>query len=526
MSVSTLEALNLVKIYGERRLFDGLSCTLAPGQRLGLVGENGAGKSTLLRLLAGTEAADDGVVRRPTDLGFLLQELENPLSNTVSDLLADALADSREALRRLEKLADRAQDPDCLHEYGEVLEWCTAHDAWDAERRAELVLDGLGLSTVESSRPLGTLSGGERARFALAALLIRRPAFLLLDEPTNHLDDHAISFLEQYIREMPGGVLVASHDRVFLDEVCTSILDLDPAVDGPSRYSGGYSDYLKEKRLERVRWTQQFAEEQEELKALRHSVNVTARSVAHGRGPTDNDKFIHAFKGARVQKQVSRRVRNVERRLDELERDQVRKPPAQLRFHGSLSSTVDGAGPPISLREVRVDGRLCLPRLDVGVDDRLLVTGSNGAGKSTLLAVLAGLVQVDSGEVLRHKGTRIGLLRQDVAFSEPERSAETIYTSNVHNGPPLAELGLIAGRDRNRPVAELSVGQRRRLALALLVAADPQVLLLDEPTNHLSLTLAGELEEALASAPGAVVVATHDRWLRRRWTGRELALDH
>lgn len=519
-----LRADGLAKSYAARPVFSGISLTLSTGQRTGLVGDNGVGKSTLLWLLAGRAQPDAGAVSGPGDRGLLTQELEFRRTATVAEVIDDALGAVRAALARLDELTGRlADDERALHEYGELLDWCTAHDAWDADRRVEVVCAGLGLSGVDRGRTLDTLSGGERSRLALAALLVRRPAVLLLDEPTNHLDDGACEFLAEHVRGLAGAVLVAGHDRVFLDEVCTEILDIDPAVDGPTRYGGAFTGYLAAKHAERQRWEQRYRAEQRELQTLRHAVRVTARDVAPNRGARDNDKFIHAFKGARVQQQVSRRVRDAQRRLDELQRDQVRKPPPPLRFTGAFSAET-GAGPVLSVHDVRLGDRLTLDRLDLPGDGSLLVTGANGAGKSTLLRVLAGELSLERGEVLRRKGARVGMLRQDVWFDELHKPAAQLYREAAPAGPNLGELGLLPGPALGRPVGELSAGQRRRLALALLVAADPHVLLLDEPTNHISLSLVGELEDALEAAPGAVVVASHDRWLRRRWNGEHVHL--
>jgi macrolide transport system ATP-binding/permease protein len=529
-----LQAKDVVFGYGIRVVLDGVSLTASAGQRLGLVGENGTGKSTLLRLLAGLEEPRSGEVLRGPDVGFLLQELPYRMDATFADVVDDALAEIRAATARLDELTaamtDRPDDGAVLDEYGRVLEWAQAHDLWDADRRAKLVCAGLGLGGIEPDRLLGTMSGGQRSRLGLAALLIRRPETLLLDEPTNHLDDAAMEFLERHLTELTGIVVLSSHDRVFLDAVCTDIVDLDPAAadrkaGGAVRYGGSYSDYLGHKKAERARWEQRFADEQEELKELRETVAVTARNVAYGRAPRDNDKFIHKFKGARVQKTISRRVRDAEQRLENLERDQVRKPPAPLRFRASLTGRAAGDGPAISVRDLEVPGRLRLPRLDVDASSRLLVTGGNGAGKSTLLSVLARRLAPASGTVHFGHGVRVGLLEQDVVFEDPARSAHQVYRDALgEDAPPLSHLGLLASRDLKQPVGALSVGQRRRLALAVLLAEPPDVLLLDEPTNHVSLTLAEELFAALDTAPGAVVIASHDRWLRRDWAGDHLEL--
>ncbi|WP_431915233.1 ABC-F family ATP-binding cassette domain-containing protein [Nonomuraea jabiensis] len=563
-----LLARDLVRTLGTRRVLDGVTLTAAPGRRIGLIGENGAGKSTLLRLLAGVDQPDSGSVVRPADLGFLHQELPFDGEATVADVLDDALREARADLAELDRLtralAGAPDDAALLEAYGARLDQAQQRESWDADRRAEIVLDRLGLGGVPRSRALGSLSGGQRGRLALAALLIRRPAALLLDEPTNHLDDAAAVFVEEQLRGMTGVVVVASHDRAFLDAVCTDLIDLDPAVDGPVRYGGGYGAYLAEKRAERARWEQRHVAEQAELGELRRAVAVTARRVAPDGLRRDNEKMGYGHRAGRVQAQISRRVRNAARRLAELERDQVPAPPAPLRFHAPTLTThaptlttyapddtapapatrapedatpavatraADDAAPDVpllSLRGVRVPGRLAIDRLDVSPGERLLVTGPNGAGKSTLLAVLAGRLDAE-GVVRRRPGLTVGLLAQDTVFERPDRTVRETYElalgAERAESVPLRSLGLIGRRDVDLRVGELSVGQRRRLALALLVADPPELLLLDEPTNHLSPRLSDELEEAMgAPGPGAIVIASHDRWLRARWQGRHVRL--
>ncbi|MGW3660800.1 ABC-F family ATP-binding cassette domain-containing protein [Streptomyces sp. NPDC005151] len=538
MPPPALLARDLVRSLGGRPVLDGVSLTASPGHRIGLIGENGVGKSTLLRVLAGLDEPDAGSVTRPGDLGFLHQEMPFDAASTIAAVLDEALREAREDLAELDRLGEelaRVPEDDPSHQelldtYGRRLEQAQDRESWDADRRAALVLDGLGLAAVGHDRTLGSLSGGQRGRLALAALLVRRPSALLLDEPTNHLDGGAAAFLEEQVRSLPGTVVAASHDRAFLDAVCTDLIDLDPAVDGPVRHGGNYSAYLAEKRAERERWERRYAEEQQELEELREA-GVTAHRVAPDRGRTDNEKMGYGHRAGRVQNQISRRVRNATRRLAELERTQVPEPPRPLRFAaGDLAARAqEGPQPLVALRDVRVPGRLALKDLEVSATDRLLVTGGNGAGKSTLLAVLAGHLFAE-GEVRRRRRLTVGLLTQDTVFDRPERTVRDTYESAL--GParaeraPLDSLGLLVEADLDRPVGRLSVGQRRRLALALLVARPPQLLLLDEPTNHLSPRLCDELEEALGTGPGAIVVASHDRWLRRRWRGREVHLAH
>ena len=250
--------------------------------------------------------------------------------------------------------------------------------------------------------------------------------------------------------------------------------------------------------------------------------------IAHDRGPRDNDKFIHHFKGAGVERAHARRVRVAERRLAAAERAAVPAPPVPLTFTGPLTDAPGEAdGDAVRVRGLRIPGRVVVDELIVPAGGRLLLTGANGSGKSSLLLVLAGRLGPMNGAV-QVSADRVGLLEQDVMFAEPGLSARATFARALgrdDDGSVLLDIGLLRRPDLDLPVGRLSVGQRRRLALGLLVARPADLLLLDEPTNHLSLTLAAELEEALGAAPGTVIVASHDRWLRQRWTGPEYPLD-
>jgi macrolide transport system ATP-binding/permease protein len=327
-------------------------------------------------------------------------------------------------------------------------------------------------------------------------------------------------------------VLLASHDRVLLDDVCTDLFDLDPAElgtdgQGGRRFGGGWTAYEAHRAAARRRWENTYAEQQEELTRLRAATRIGTSAIAHNRPPTDNDKNIYGFKGSRVERTLSRRKKDAERRLELAEGEQVRKPRPPLRLRTELTGVSGAAGRVVQVRELVVSGRLALDRLDVTAGEHLLVSGPNGSGKSTLLGVLSGRLEPTSGAVFV-TAHRVAELEQDVRFAHPGLSAQATYDALVGEEratrTPLRELGLVPPDRHATPVALLSVGQRRRLGLAVAIAAAPDLLLLDEPTNHLSLALAGEIEAALQTSPGTVVVASHDRWLRRRWEGAERTL--
>ena len=533
-----LRADGLSHAYGDRVVLTDLSLVASAGQRLGLLGENGAGKSTLLRLLAGVEEPDRGTVTRPPRTALLEQEVRADQDAPLSVIIDAAIAPLRALERELQSAAEALGEPgvDAERRYTAALAAAEAADVWNVDARRDELLAGLGVADLALDRPIVSVSGGQRSRVALAALLLARPEALLLDEPTNHLDDAAVEYLTGVLRGWSGVVVFASHDRAFLDDVATGLLDIDPArtagaATGATRYGGNYSDYLAAKAAERSRWEAQFVAEELELTRLEDAVAVGARSIDRGVGPRDNDRMSAGVKKETLQHQIARRIRNAQGRLDELVETRVDEPPAALSFGGIPygSHPLDGDEPVLALEGARVGDRLELDLLTIAPDARLLVTGPNGAGKSTLLGLLAGRLAPDAGQVRRRKGLRVALLEQDVRWPDPDRSPRGLYERAVGEqraeALPLTGLGLLAERDLDRPVGALSIGQQRRTALALIIARPPHVFLLDEPTNHLSLLLATELEEALGTYPGAVLIASHDRWLRRRWRGRMLRLE-
>jgi macrolide transport system ATP-binding/permease protein len=518
--------------YPDRTVLSGVDLLAQPGRRIGLVGENGVGKSTLLRAVAGRlpeRARVSGTVTAPDDLVLLGQEAPFADRASVADVLALTLSPLRKAVADVERLAAELGTTDGDAAYARALELAVAHDAWDADRRAEVAAARLGLDAIDPARRVGTLSGGQRTRLALATIMTTRPGCLLVDEPTNHLDDDAIEVLTAFLRDLPGVVLLASHDRVLLDDVCTDLVDLDAGelgTDGRGgrRFGGGWSDYEAARADVRRRWEETYAEQQQEIARLREATRIGTSAIAHDRGPTDGDKYIYSFKGARVEQTLARRKKDAQRRLEVAEREQVRKPPAPLVFRGALAAA--STGRLVQVRDLEVAGRARLDRLDLGAGEHLLLTGPNGSGKSTVLGVLSGRLTATSGSVDVSART-VRELTQDPEVTDPSRPALSSYdaaVAHLADPPRLRDLGLLHPRDHRTPVGNLSVGQRRRLGLAIAIAASPDLLLLDEPTNHVSLALAGELEEALATSPGGVVLASHDRWLRRRWEGPELAL--
>ncbi|MEV4176003.1 ABC-F family ATP-binding cassette domain-containing protein [Nonomuraea sp. NPDC049709] len=514
-----LNATDLRLARGGRLVLAGVDLTVSPGDRLGVVGENGRGKTTLLRVLAGTLAPDSGTVHRAGTLGVADQELPAGEGRTVGDLIDLELAQVRAALRAFESATLALADgrPGAEQDYADALEAAEALGAWDADRRVDVSLAALD-AVHDRDRPLAGLSVGQRHRIRLAGLLGAGHDLLLLDEPTNHLDAAGLDHLTARLREHPGGVVLVSHDRALLADVATSILDLDPTRDGrPRTYGGGYAGYREGSRAERERWESEYRDQQDERRRLAQDLSAAQNRLSTGWRPEKGTgKHTRATRAPAL-------VRAVHRRQELLEEHVLDVPEPPLRFRPPRLGAPAGA---TLLRAdgVTVRGRLAAPRsVLLRAADRLVVAGPNGCGKSTLLSVLAGTLAPDAGDVQRKRGVRVGLLTQEPPPPVRRRAFEVYDAAVARAGGDdrvgLSQLGLLPSGAMHQPVTELSLGQRRRLDLAVLLAARPHVLLLDEPTNHLSMSLVEELTEALAETGAAVVLATHDRRLLRDAAG-------
>ncbi|PRY11776.1 ABC-F family ATP-binding cassette domain-containing protein [Kineococcus rhizosphaerae] len=534
-TTTSLALRGVTKSYDHVPVLQDLTLTLAPGTVTGVIGENGCGKSTLLRVLTGVEPVEAGrvVATAPGGIGHLPQDAGAPSRTTVGTVLDDAFADLRALQTRMRELEGLMTGPDAgtvLDEYGDLQTAFELRGGYEADTRLEQSLTGLGLPRLDRDREVGTLSGGQRSRLHLAALLAARPEVLLLDEPTNHLDVSASRWLEDHLRSRSGTTVVVSHDREFLDAVARELVEVDTRHEhGIGRYPGSYADYLLAQAAERRRWEQARAGWEAEVERLRTSGDDRARAVNHDRPPRDKDKMQYGYKGGRVQESIAARVRANAEKLRRLQEAEVPAPPEPLRFTAPPGAS--GRRGSLHAEGISVAGRLAPLDLHLGPTDRLLVTGPNGAGKSTLLDVLAGDLSPDTGTV-RRRG-RVGLLRQDPAgvhlADGADRSVLATFAAGRPAGPEesaraLLRMGLF---DRDRlgvAVRTLSTGGRRRLDLARLLADRHDVLLLDEPTNHLAPRLVEELEAAIDAFAGAVVVVSHDRRFRRTFRGDVLEL--
>ncbi|MBP1232606.1 macrolide transport system ATP-binding/permease protein [Arthrobacter sp. PvP102] len=524
--------------YGDRRLFTDVHLSIGAGEHVAVVGENGAGKSTLLRILAGIEAPDEGTAVSHGRVGYLAQTTGLPATFTVGDAVDDALASLRALEAELDGLEAGLADADeeLLERYGNLQTQYQLREGYAAESRVEAALDRLGLGGLDRRRTLGSLSGGEQHRVALACVLADPADILLFDEPTNHLDASGTAWLEARLAAYRGTVVVVSHDRALLRTVASSIIEVDAERCAVNRYGNGYEGYLREKAAERERWVQQYRGWLDAMAAERLQADTVAGKMGYARR-RDGDKMGFDFKAGTWQRAASSKVRNAQERLRRLEASPVDRPPVPLKLAVDLQQlgesglgegAAPGAGgatagagesddPALEVRGVEVHGRLERTDFRVEAGQKILITGPNGAGKSTLLSVLAGTLEPDAGTVERHG--RIGYLQQEL--EPPLRPGQRLLPAFVsglggnidEHAEALLRLGLFRTTEFHVPVGSLSAGQQRRLALARLLLGGYGTMLVDEPTNHLAPVLVEQLEAALSEFGGTLIMVSHDRAL-------------
>ncbi len=543
---ATLVAQNLAGGYGHRILFEGLDLTVAPGDVIGVVGANGAGKSTLLRLLAGVDAPMEGSISlAPTDafVGWLPQEHERVEGETVAEYIARRTGCAT-ATREMDAAAAALGDPtlapagtDPAVTYSQALDRWLASGAADLEERIPAVLADLGLpsgSGVASDALMTGLSGGQAARVGLAALLLSRFDIVFLDEPTNDLDLDGLDRLESFVRGLRGGVVLVSHDREFLARSVTRVLELDLAQGSNRLYGGGYDAYIEERAVVRRHLREkydEFADKKADLVSrARTQREWSSQGVRNAmKKSPDNDKIKRKASAESSEKQAQK-VRQMESRIARLDEVEEPRKEWQLEFtigsaprSSTVVSTLSGA--------VFQQGTFTMGPLSLQIDagDRIGITGPNGAGKSTLLRALLGRQKPVEGTASLGSSVQIGeidqarsLLVGDAALADafealvPELSSGEVRTL-------LAKFGLRADHV-TRPVGALSPGERTRAALALLQSRGVNLLVLDEPTNHLDLPAIEQLEQALESYAGTLLLVTHDRRMleavqtNRRWS--------
>src|SRR5829696_7147328 len=503
------------KAHGDKVILDDVTLAFLPGAKIGVVGPNGAGKSSVLKIMAGLDQPSNGdaTLAPGYTVGILLQEPELDPSKDVRGNVEEAVEETRTALQRFEEVSAAMGEPDAdfdalLAEQGELMELIEHRNGWELDSTIEQAMDALRCPPPDA--PVATLSGGEKRRVALCALLLRQPDLLLLDEPTNHLDAESVQWLEQHLAKYPGTVLAVTHDRYFLDNVAEWILELDRGRAYP--YEGNYSTYL-------------------ETKAARLAAEARA-SAGRKRVLERELEWIRAGPKGRHDKGRAR-LRRYEELAAEAERDrpvdfdEIQIPPGPRL--GDVVVTADGLTKGYGDRLLIDDLSFSLPRGGI-----VGVIGANGAGKTTLFKLVTGEEQPDGGELRLGPTVQLAHVDQDRSRLDPSRTVFEAISGGLDHfrvgGREMPTRAYVAtfgfkGTDQQKPVGVLSGGERNRLNLALTLREGGNLLLLDEPTNDLDIDTLRSLESALLDFPGCAVVISHDRWFLDRIATHMLAFE-
>ncbi|HTP49085.1 MAG TPA: ATP-binding cassette domain-containing protein [Anaeromyxobacteraceae bacterium] len=488
---------DVTKAFGPKKLFENVDVTFSPGRRYGLTGPNGAGKSTFMRILSGDEEADAGSVHRPKRLGILRQDHFRYENDRVLDVVLMGNAALWKAMKEKDDILAQADvSEEDGHRLAELEGVVAEEDGYEAEAQAASLLQGLGIDTAWHDQPMRSLAGGIKLRVLLAQALFGKPDGLLLDEPTNNLDLDSIRWLEAFLRDFEGVLVTISHDRHFLNSICTHIADID--YEAIITYAGGYDDMVRQKGEVRSRVEAQNAEKKKKVEALQ--------------------EFVSRFSAGTRASQVQSRVRQIQKlRLEDLKRSNIQAPFIKFEMKaqsGKQTLTVEGL-------EKRFHGNEVIQPLSalLARGEKVAVIGKNGAGKSTLVKLLTGDLEPSAGEVKWGHQAMVGYLPQDhaglirpgtTAFGWLRELEDKLSNEEISG---LLGRMLFSGEERMKPTATLSGGETVRLLMAKLMMEKPNVLVLDEPTNHLDLEAITALSEGLKRFEGTAIFVTHDQQL-------------
>ena len=532
-----LSAHQLSKSYGIQTVLQDITFSISSGDRLGLIGPNGCGKTSLMRILAGIDLPDSGTVvstRSDLRIGYLSQGFELDPAQTIAE--ACALASMHDPASKVSELAlalsIHPRDAGLQQAYDEALHSLEEESVSPAE-----ILKPLGLADLPVDKRVGELSGGQKTRLMLARLLLERPHLLLLDEPTNHLDIHMLEWLEGWLARFHGAALIVSHDRAFLDNTVSSILELDGATHTIRQYAGNYSDYIEQKEMERQHQLQTYLDQQAQIRQMRADIARTKQQAAFTERQASSvriggsDFKIKGYKSYQqgIAKKVAKKAKSREKKLERfLESDElVERPRAdwqmKLAFTAPRHRSKD-----ILLSENLSVGYPGYPplleglRLQIRGGQRIALTGPNGCGKTSLLRTIAGGLEPLSGSMRLGSTVKLGYMTQEQELLDPEKSPLEIIRSagllNETQARNFLHFYLFGGDAPLRPSKNLSYGERARLELALLVAQGCTFLLLDEPINHLDIPSRARFEQALNLYEGTVLAVVHDRFFINRFS--------
>jgi len=516
---------NLSKNFGIQPILQNINFNISRGERIGLIGANGSGKTTLMRILVGHEQPDSGDVsstRINLRIGYLAQGMDFTPEQTLRAALGLDSRTQTDPAADVESLAlalsQNPNDPILHHQYDEALARLATSNF-----QPESILGPLGLSHFPLDTPIPHLSGGQKTRLMLARVLLEEPHLLLLDEPTNHLDIEMLEWLEDWLNHFQGAVLIVSHDRVFLDNTVTSILELDSTTHTLKTYAGNYSDYTYQKLTEHEKQLQAYQDQQDQIAQLRMAAShVRGLTRMRKGGKADSgDKFAKGFFGNRATKNVAGRAKHIEARIERiLTEEKVEKTRTAWQLK------LDFGAPDHQSKDVLVTESLSIGytpenpllfdlNLFIRAGQRIVLTGPNGAGKTSFIRTIVGTLPPLSGSFRLGGATKLGYMTQEQELLNPNFSAlqtiQSVAPFNETEARNFLHYFLFKGDIALHPSRELSFGERARLQLAALVAQGCTFLILDEPINHLDIPSRERFEEALENFKGTILAVAHDR---------------
>lgn len=519
-----IKAEKITKNFGGHPLFQELTVDIHAGEHVAIVGNNGCGKTTLLKMMAEEEAVDTGriIKAKGSRVGFLHQ-IPNYPDMTVYDVMYEAFDKLNHIQKNMKQLEQQMATSDdlesLLKKYGTLQEQFEANDGYILDSKISYVSTGLGITHLVEEN-FEQLSGGEKTKVTLCKILLQEPDILLLDEPTNHLDLHAIEWLEKYLQQFKGTVIVVSHDRQFMNHVVTKVIEIE---DGQAWVShGNYDAFLQAKEDKYAREFSQYQEQQKKIKKIRDAIR-RLRQWANEASPPNPDLY--------------RKAKVMERMLERMEK--VKKPRVQKKMKLQLTASERSGKEVAQFYDVAKSyDRLLFKEVtfDVYWQDTLAIIGENGAGKSTLLKMLLGEEQPDEGIVELGSSVKIGYLAQHLIEADPEARLIDVFRSELMMTEPearhiLAQF-LFYGADVFKKFKNMSGGERMRLKLAQLMQQEINLLILDEPTNHLDIESREVLEENLEQFEGTIIAISHDRYFLQKlfdrivWIEKQRAIVH
>jgi ATPase subunit of ABC transporter with duplicated ATPase domains len=521
-----ISAQQLIQYHGAHLVLDGITFEIMEGDKVALIGRNGSGKTTLMRLMARRNQPDEGqlMIKKDTRIGYVAQVPEGMDDYTVLDVLSLGFRELMACRSQMKEMEQQMSDPNCaadpnqlerlLKRYAALQEQFEREGGYEMDARIDQVADGLDIAKAHYGWRFGSLSGGEQTRVVLASQLIVRPDLLLLDEPTNHLDLERVEWLEGFLREYTGTIILISHDRYFLDRVASRTLELE---DGEAQTSaGGYTEYMKVKEQRLLQQFEEFKEQQKVIKKMKETI----RQLEEWGRVGGNEKFF-------------RRAASMRKAIERME--QVKRPVLERRNADFDVRPTDRTGKRVAVMEQveKAYGERPILRGVSGLleyGDKIALIGRNGSGKTTLFKLLLGEEQPSAGNLEWGARVDVGYLAQQEEPSNPKLNVLEYFRleAGVEEGEARGILAryLFYGTDVFRSVGQLSGGEWTRLRLALLVQRKPNVLLLDEPTNHLDIASREALEESLVDFEGTVLAISHDRYFVNRLASRVWELEN